>query len=71
MGQAWLLAWIFQLCEELLSNFPDGPVVKMLHFHFREHEFNPWSGEFHILHGAAKKKRVILLLGFYFLIFSL
>ena len=25
-------------------DFPDSPVVKTLCFHFKEHGFNPWSG---------------------------
>ena len=25
-------------------DFPGGPVVKILCFHFRGHGFNPWSG---------------------------
>ena len=24
--------------------FPRGPVVRTLHFHYRGHEFDPWSG---------------------------
>ena len=38
-------------------DFPGGPVVKTPCFHCREHGFNLRSGKFHMLHGAAKKKK--------------
>ena len=35
------------------GDFPGGPVVKTLHFHFRRHGFDPWSGKFCL---QSKKK---------------
>ena len=41
------------------EDFPGGPVVKIPHFHCGGggHRFSPWSGEFHMLYGADRKKR--------------
>ena len=32
-------------------------MVKGLHFQGNGHEFDPWSGKFHMLWGEAKKKK--------------
>ena len=32
------------LKEEGLRDFPGGPVVNNLHFHYLGYQFNPWSG---------------------------
>ena len=29
---------------KIYGEFPCGPVVRILHFHFMGHRFNPWSG---------------------------
>ena len=39
------------------GDFPGVPMVKTTSFHFRKHEFNPWSRKFHMPHGIAKKKK--------------
>ena len=38
-------------------DFPSGPVVDTLHFHYRGYGFEPWSGNFrsHMLHGVIEK----------------
>ena len=38
-------------------DFPGGPVVKIPHFHYRGHRFEPWSGKFHMPCGEAEKKK--------------
>ena len=30
--------------KKMWYNFPGGPVVKTPSFHYREHGFDPWSG---------------------------
>lgn len=40
------------------EDFTGGPVVKIPHFHCRGgHRLSPWSGEFHMLCGADRKKK--------------
>ena len=34
---------IFHL-KKVKGDFPDGPLVKNLHFHCKGHDFDPWSG---------------------------
>ena len=52
----------------VLRVFPGGPVVKILHFHCREHGFDLWSGN-NILSAVAvqwgKKKKKHFMLAFY------
>ena len=43
-----------------LLNFPGGPMVKMLRFHWRGHGFHPWLGKFHIPHSTTKRKDKLL-----------
>lgn len=38
-------------------DFPGGSVIKTLGFHCRSHEFNPWSGQFHLLRCGQKNKQ--------------
>ena len=46
-------------------DFPGGPVVKTPHFHFRGHEFDPWSEELRSCmptggaEGKKKKRRKV------------
>ena len=42
------------------GDFPGGPVVKTLHFHFRRHGFDPWSGKF-CLQSKKKKKSLQII----------
>ena len=66
----WLNCWILPNTwnrininlPQILSNywrgdFPGFPVIKTLHFHCRGYTFNPWWAKFHMLWGAAKKKK--------------
>ena len=39
------------------QDFPGGPVVKTLHFHFRGLGVDPWSGKFHMPWGSDRKKK--------------
>ena len=41
------------------GDFPGGPVVKTLHFHFRRHGFDPWSGKFCL---QSKKKKSLQII---------
>ena len=41
----------------MIAVFTGGPVVKIPYFHCRQCRCDPWSRKFHLLHGAAKKKR--------------
>ena len=44
--------------KDNMWDFPDGPVVRTLHFHFGEHESNLWLGlSSHKLLAKKKKKR--------------
>ena len=33
-----------EIRNSLSRGFPGGPVVKILHFHCKEHRFDSWSG---------------------------
>ena len=44
-------------CSYGHQDFPGGSVVKTPCFHCRGHGFNPWSGNFRMLRGVAKKKK--------------
>ena len=39
-----LLELGFSTVQTYRRDFPGGPVVRILGFHCREHEFDPWSG---------------------------
>ena len=43
--------------ETEAQDFPGGPVVKILCFYHMGYGFDSWSGKFHMLHSAAKKKK--------------
>ena len=43
--------------SKVLRDFPDGPVVKILHFHCRGLVFDSWLGKFHMPRDVAKKKK--------------
>ena len=54
-----LLVFTSSLKRSTLRDFPGGPVVKTLYFHYWEHGFDPCSGELrsHMPHGVVKKKQ--------------
>ena len=41
----------------MLLDFPGGPVVMTLCFHYRGHGFNPWLGKFVMARGTNKQTK--------------
>ena len=39
--------------------------LKIPRFHCRGHRFDPWSGKFHMLHGAVKKNFLMITIKIY------
>ena len=53
----------YLILKNSFRDFPGGPMVKTLCFHYRGHGFDPWSRELrsHMPCGTAKKKKIILV----------
>lgn len=43
--------------HKIQGDFPGGPMIKTLCFHYRAHGFHLWSGKFFLQLSAAKKKK--------------
>lgn len=57
LSQILLNCGFIKVIKMWFKDFPSGPVVKILCFHCRNHEFDPWPGKQACCPGQPEAKR--------------